>query len=62
MITVAVFSPFGPGSPDEREAAVLAASLTGQCVALALTMLVGIACLRSQLGHALVTTEGQREL
>ena len=58
LITVAVFAPYGPGSPDERAAAVLAASLTGQSIAMAVTMIVGIACLRSQLGHELVTTKG----
>jgi uncharacterized membrane protein YbhN (UPF0104 family) len=67
LITVAIFAPFGPGSPDEREAAVLAASLTGHSVALAVTMIVGIACLRSHLGHELVmakateTGEAQKE-
>lgn len=62
LITVAVFAPFGPGSPDNREATVLAASLTGQTVALAVTMIVGMVCLRSQWGHALVATKAAETL
>jgi len=47
------FARYAPGSGDERGAAVLAASLVAQAVALAFQAVLGVACLRTRVGRAL---------
>lgn len=54
-VMVAVFAPYGPGGGRQAEAAVFAASLTGWTLAVAVQMLIGLACMRSQLARVLTS-------
>jgi hypothetical protein len=47
------FSRYGAGDAKAQQAAVLAASLVGQALALAVQATLGVACLRSRVGRAL---------
>jgi hypothetical protein len=49
------FARYGPGNVEAQKAAVLAASLVGQALALTLQATLGIGCLRSRVGHELKT-------
>lgn len=54
-VMVAVFAPYGPDAGRPAEAAVFAASLTGWVLAVAVQMVIGLVCLRSQLARVLTT-------
>ena len=47
------YARYAPGNPKAAEAAVIAASLLGQGMALAFQATLGVACLRSRVGRAL---------
>jgi len=49
------FARYGPGDAEAQKAAVLAASLSGQVLALVLQTALGIFCLRSRVGRELQT-------
>jgi hypothetical protein len=52
---VALFHRYAPGDPTAQKAAVLAAGMSGQVIAIVVQMLIGLPCLRSQLGRSLAT-------
>ena len=52
-IMVFFYARYAPGNPKAAEAAVIAASLLGQGIALAFQATLGVACLRSRVGRAL---------
>jgi hypothetical protein len=52
-IMVYFYARYAPGNPKAAEAAVIAASLLGQGIALAFQATLGVACLRSRVGRAL---------
>jgi len=57
-VMVAVFAPYGPGDGSHAEAAVFAASLTSWVLGVAIQMIIGLACLRSQLAQVLTAQAG----
>jgi hypothetical protein len=52
-VMVFFFARYAPGNAKAAEAAVIAASLLGQGIALAFQATLGVACLRSRVGRAL---------
>jgi hypothetical protein len=52
-VMVYFFARYAPGDAHAREAAVIAASLLGQGIALAFQATLGVACLKSRVGRAL---------
>jgi hypothetical protein len=52
-VMVFFYARYAPGNPKAAEAAVIAASLLGQGIALAFQATLGVACLKSRVGRAL---------